>query len=74
MADEIRDALTAAIQRRADEDTTSLDAARRARSARTPDMNNPLAPMYARPERRTQRPYRDPVGEQAIGNIKKEKK
>lgn len=73
MADEIRDALTAAIQRRADEDTTSLDAARRARSARTPDINNPLLPIYERP-RRGGPTYRDPVGEQAIGNIKKEKK
>lgn len=73
MADEIRDALTAAIQRRADEDTTSLDAARRARSARTPDMNNPLLPIYERP-RRGGPTYRDHTASEAVGNVDRERK
>ncbi|WP_087484894.1 hypothetical protein [Brachybacterium massiliense] len=74
MADDMLSALMDAIDRRAAEDTTSLDEARQARSARTPDMNNPLAPVYQRPQRRTMRPYRDPVGEQAVGNIRKKEK
>lgn len=65
-------AMLAAIDRRAAEDTTSLDEARRARSARTPDMNNPYqAPPHRGPRARS---WRDPTGEQAIGNIKKEKR
>ena len=67
----MRAAIAAAIQKRAD-DTDRLDAARRARSARTPDMNNPYqAPPHRGPRARS---WRDPTGEQAIGNIKKEKK
>lgn len=69
----MRAAIAAAIQKRAD-DTDRLDAARRARSARTPDMNNPWSPPAARAERRTSRPYRDPTGEQAIGNLNRKKK
>lgn len=44
---------------------------RRALSARTPDMNNPLRPVPVRAERRTQRSYADPTGETAIGNRKR---
>lgn len=73
MSDDMLTALLAAIDRRATEDTTSLDDARRARSARTPDMNNPMAPIYQRPARRTVRPYADPTGETAIGNRKRKR-
>ena len=66
MADDPLAAMLAAL------DKTTRE--RRARAARTPDMNNPYASPPMRAERRTARPYRDPVGEQAIGNIKKEKK
>ena len=41
---------------------------------RTPDSNNPFRPEAVRRERRTVRPYRDPVGEQAIGNIRRNEK
>ena len=66
-------ALMDAIDRRAAEYTTSLDEARQARSARTPDMNNPWRPETVRPARRTQRPYADPTGETAIGNRKRKR-
>ena len=46
---------------------------RRARSARTPDMNNPWKPVPVRAERRTQRSYADPTGETAIGNTKRKR-
>lgn len=39
---------------------------------RRPDGNNPWKPEPRRVPR--QRTYRDPIGETAIGNIKKEKK
>lgn len=66
MADDPLAAMLAAL------DKTERD--RRAGSARTPDMNNPWRPIPVRTERRTQRSYRDPVGEQAIGNIRKKEK
>ena len=37
---------------------------------RTPDQNNPYAPT---PPPRAGRTWRDPTGQQAIGNIKREK-
>lgn len=46
---------------------------RRADSARIPDLNNPWRPIPARAERRTQRSYRDPTGETAIGNTKRKR-
>jgi len=61
MADDVR----AAIDRRAREDTTTLDEARRARSARTPDMNNPFRAEATRAPRA--RSWRDPVGQDATG-------
>lgn len=76
MADDVLAAMLAAVDRRAAEDTTSLDAARRARSARTPDMNNPFRDEATRAPRA--RSWRDPVGQAAAGNVdsqrKKEKK
>lgn len=41
---------------------------------RRPDGNNPMRPIAQRPERRTRPTYADPTGNQAIGNIKKERK
>lgn len=77
MADDMLSALMDAIDRRAAEDTTSLDEARRARSARTPDKNNPFLPVYQRP-RRGGPTYRDRTANDAVGNVdaqrKKEKK
>lgn len=52
-------------------DKTGRD--RRALSARTPDMNNPLRPIPVRAERRTQRSYADPTGETAVGNRKRKR-
>lgn len=71
MAD-IRVAMLAAVNRRATEDTTSLDKARRARSARTPDMNNPWRDEAARAPRA--RSWRDPTGQDAAGNVDRERK
>lgn len=68
MADSFTEALTAALQKRADD----TDLPRMPR--RTPSQNNPLAPEYRRPERRTRPTYSDPTGNEAIGNIKKERK
>lgn len=73
MNDAMRSALMAAIDRRAAEDTTSLDEARRARSARTPDMNNPLLPVYERP-RRGGPTYRDKTANDAVGNVDRQRK
>lgn len=73
MADDMLSALMDAIDRRAAEDTSSLDDARRALSARTPDMNNPYRPVPIRAERRTQRSYADPTGETAVGNRKRKR-
>lgn len=41
---------------------------------RTPDQNNPLAPVALRPERRTRRTYRDPTGSDATGAANKDDK
>lgn len=41
---------------------------------RTPNDNNPLAPPYQRPERRTGRTYADPTGGRAVGRVRKEDK
>lgn len=41
---------------------------------RTPDQNNPLAPVALRPERRTGRTYADPTGGRAVGRVRKEDK
>lgn len=73
MSDAMLSALRAAIDRRAAEDTTSLDQARRARSARTPDMNNPLLPVYQRP-RRGGPTYRDRTASEAVGNVDRQRK
>lgn len=63
---DIRAALLEALGKR-----DPLAEERRARSARTPDQNNPWRPEARRPERRTQRSYADPTGETAIGNRKR---
>ena len=73
MADDMLSALMDAIDRRAAEDTASLDEARRARSARTPDMNNPLLPVYERP-RRGGPTYRDRTASEAVANVDRQRK
>lgn len=40
---------------------------------RTPDQNNPMAPIPVRAARRTQRSYADPTGETAVGNRKRKR-
>lgn len=42
---------------------------------RTPSQNTPFAPAYQRPERKGQKTaHRDPTGNQAIGNIRRNEK
>ena len=65
MTDDLRALIADAYTRRAD----SVEQMRR------PDINNPYAPAYQRPERKGQRPsHRDPTGERAVGNIRRQEK
>ena len=65
MTDDLRALIAGAYTRRAD----SVEQMRR------PDINNPYAPAYQRPERKGQRPsHRDPTGERAVGNIRRQEK
>lgn len=65
MTDDLARTIADAYTRRAD----SVEQMRR------PDINNPYAPAYQRPERKGQRPsHRDPTGERAVGNIRKKEK
>lgn len=65
MTDDLRALIADAYTRRAD----SVEA------MRTPSQNNPFAPVPQRPERRGQKAaHRDPTGNQAIGNIRREEK
>ena len=41
---------------------------------RTPSQNNPLAPPYLRPERKTRPTYADPTGGRATGRARSEDK
>ena len=65
MTDDLRALIADAYTRRAN----SVEQMRR-----TPDSNNPFRPEAVRRERRTVRPYRDPTGERAVGNIRKKEK
>lgn len=67
MADSFTEALTAALQKRAD-DTDLPRMPRRAAG------NHPFQPELSRSERKTQRPYRDPTGQEAVGNLTPKKK
>lgn len=63
------DQIWSAYERRAAEDSSDLDAARRARLRGTPFQD-----VTRRPERRTRPSHRDPTGDTAIRRIDKEKK
>lgn len=67
MADSFTEALTAALQKRADD--TNLPRMPR----RTPSQNNPLLPVYERP-RRGGPTYYDKTANDAIGNVDRERK
>lgn len=63
MADDMLAAMLAALNH--------AEKGTQAGKARTPDTNNPFqAPAHRGPRARS---WRDPTGEEAIGNIKKEK-
>lgn len=64
MADTFAEALAAAIEKRANDSPLP-------RMPRRPDTNHPFQAERNRAPR--QRTYRDPTGNEAVGNVKKEK-
>ena len=65
MTDDLRALIADAYTRRAD----SVEA------MRTPSQNSPFAPVPQRPERRGQKKaHRDPTGDRAVGNIRRQEK
>lgn len=65
MTDDLRALIADAYTRRADT----------VEQMRTPSQNSPFAPIPLRPERKGQKAaHRDPTGNQAIGNIRRQEK
>lgn len=64
MADDVLAAMFAAIEKRANDSPLP-------RMPRRPDANHPFQSERTRAPR--QRTYRDPTGQAAVGNVKKEK-